>query len=345
MQPTNYKNNEQWISQAERIVDMLLTDDNIPAEDLEMVLSWLIADDGHSEQKAEILVDKFTKLMRRGENRKDAIRLWPQLAARLDISPKRKVHKPLYRQAAFRIAAVAIPVVMMVAGALVYFDRPADTPVAPAVAMTTLSVPADTATFEKIEYTLPDRSRVLLANGSTLRYSDNFEQERHVELDGEAHFYVTKTDNNFEVRAEDLTISVLGTMFRVDGHAGEIDLYHGSVDVDAGGNHILMTPGQHLSYNHLTGLAEVTKIPLPDLSYAEMPGLSFENVRLADVFATVERDYGVHFHVDSTAVEGQEIWGDFTHFASIDEFMSMLQKISGQFTYEITTDTVIIRGV
>jgi ferric-dicitrate binding protein FerR (iron transport regulator) len=326
---------------------MLLTDDYLPAEDLNMVLRWLVVDDERSEQKAGIFASRFAQLIKKGENHKDALRLWPQLAARLGIITKARVRRPLYRHAALRIAAVLLPAAAL---AFIFLYRNiVTTPTEPLVAQQTSTAPVEAqkvVVAPQSECTLPDNSTVKLSEGCKLRYPENFEKERYVELDGEARFNVSSTGDTFEVRTDDMKVSVLGTMFRVDTHACDVDLYHGSVDVEAAGASIIMTPGQHLHYNRATARMEVTIIPLAERIYDGMPGLAFENVRIAEVLRTMEQDYGVGFRIgNNTEFEAQEVWGDFTHFGSIEEVMSMLQRISGRFTYEITTDEVIIRGI
>ncbi len=345
--------NNKWTSKAERIVEILLVEDNVPHEELESIREWLIADDGHADEKAEIFVRKFTENIKRGENREAALRLWPALAVRLGIPSdkavgKSAVRRPLYRQAAFRIAAVAVPAILLVAGALALFNTPAETAQTTEIAITTITAaPSDTVSVETEggkQHILPDNSKVRLAEGSTLRYAENFEQERYVELEGEAHFNVAQAADNFEVHTGDMKISVLGTIFKVDSHAGVIDLYHGSVSVEAAGNHLVMAPGQHLSYDRGTGHMEVSHIPLPSRYYDEMPGLIFEGTLLSEVLAKVGHDYGVVFRIENNAaLATQEIYGDFTGFGSIEELMTMLQRISGRFTYEITAHEVIIR--
>ncbi len=338
-------NNNTWTDKAERIMDILLCEDNVPHEELESIREWLVADDGHADEKAEIFVRRFTENIKRGENREDARRLWPTLAKRLGISAVRKavVRRPVYQRAAFRIAAVMVPIVALTA---VLWNRQ-PLPQEPVIATTTITTTDSTAVENgHINHTLPDLSTVKLAEGSVLKYADNFEKERYVELEGEAHFKVTKAADNFKVQADEMKISVLGTIFKVDSRAGEIDLYHGSVSVEAGGNHIVMTPGQHLKYDRGTRLMEVTNIPLPARYYDEMPGLVFEGTLLPEVLAKIGRDYGVVFRIeDNAALRNQEIYGDFTGFGSIRELMAMLQRISGRFVYEITSDEVIIRSI
>ncbi len=337
----------EWRLKAEKIIDILLADENISRKELDGIAMWLITDDERAEEKAEIFVRKFSEMLRRGENRDDARRLWPALAERLDISivSKATAHKPFYRRAAFRIAAVIIPLAVFTAGAFMFLYDRNDNLRKPVMKTLTVTDSMTTQQGHK-SYILPDNSTIRLYEHSLLRYAENFEEGRHVELEGKAHFNITKAADEFQVRADEMKISVLGTMFKVDSHACEIDLFYGKVSVEAAGNHIVMNPGQHLRYDRSTRRMEVINIPLRARAYDEMPGLVFENMLLSDVLAKMGHDYGVRFRIeDNTALKEQEIWGDFTNFGSIEEFMTMLQKISGRFTYEITSDEVVIKGI
>ncbi len=281
-------------------MDILLCEDNVPHEEMESIPEWLVADDGHADEKAEILVRKFAGRMKRGENREAARRLWPSLAKRLGIATVRKaaMRRFAYQRTAFRIAAVTIPAIALT---FMLWNRQS-LPQEPVMAMTTITA-IDTMATEQgyTQHTLPDQSTVKLAEGSTLKYADNFEKERYVELEGEAHFKVTKTANNFKVQANDMKISVLGTMFKANSRTGEIGLYHGSIDVEIAGNSMSMTPGQHLKYDRTAGQTKITNIPLQERHYDEMPGLVFEGTLLPEVLAKVERDYGVRFRIENGA--------------------------------------------
>lgn len=70
----------------------------------------------------------------------------------------------------------------------------------------------------RIRFNLPDGSSGWLNSGSTLKYPVRFGNTRNVSLSGEAYFNVKKNDKPFNVKASDLTISVLGTKFNVSAY-------------------------------------------------------------------------------------------------------------------------------
>ena len=75
---------------------------------------------------------------------------------------------------------------------------------------------------------LPDGSRVYLNEGSEIRYPESFDQDRRVNLDGEAFFEVMSNPASpFTVKSEQVTVSVLGTSFNVKSgdSAKDIEVY------------------------------------------------------------------------------------------------------------------------
>lgn len=65
-----------------------------------------------------------------------------------------------------------------------------------------------------MEILLPDQSRVVLKKGSTLKYAPDFNENRDLELSGEAYFEVTKDSlHPFQVETGETYTTVLGTSF------------------------------------------------------------------------------------------------------------------------------------
>jgi transmembrane sensor len=91
---------------------------------------------------------------------------------------------------------------------------------------------------DPIVFSLADGTTVTLAPQSGLHYSSAFgEKERAVFLDGEAQFDVSrKTDQAFEVRENEIKVTVLGTLFSVKKQSGDsvmvVDLINGRLKVE-----------------------------------------------------------------------------------------------------------------
>jgi len=197
---------------------------------------------------------------------------------------------------------------------------------------------------------LPDNTTIRLGKESQIRHSGNFEGERQVELTGDAHFNVSKAQgagNNFTVHTEHFRIVVLGTQFDVnttENTQTTIDLYHGSIEMQTADGKYLMTPRDHLEYNYTTHEVILSRIPVTQLVYDEMPGFDFHDTPLTTIFRKLEDDFGIpitlHGNISDAIID---VTGDFTTVQSLDELMRILQKLSGRFTYEITDDEIIVK--
>ena len=108
---------------------------------------------------------------------------------------------------------------------------------------------------ERIEFTLPDGSTVVLNGNSRIRYSDWADNEdRHVWLEGEAFFAVRHTENHnrFIVNGPDsVNVQVLGTQFSVNNRSGETNviLREGKVRLEKASQAIIMKPNEMVSYS------------------------------------------------------------------------------------------------
>lgn len=97
---------------------------------------------------------------------------------------------------------------------------------------------------------LPDGSKVWLNSSSSLRFPSAFYgKSREVEITGEVYFEIAKDVNRpFYVKANALTVEVLGTHFNINAYADEpvvkTTLLEGSVRVKKAGESVVMAPGQ-----------------------------------------------------------------------------------------------------
>lgn len=105
---------------------------------------------------------------------------------------------------------------------------------------------------EKTTFTLPDNSEVALNSGSEINYSKwNWEDNRHLELKGEAYFKVSK-GRKFQVETSLGTVTVLGTQFNVKARKNRFDVvcYEGRVKVVYKNAQILLTHGQSVRFEN-----------------------------------------------------------------------------------------------
>jgi len=153
------------------------------------------------------------------------------------LSQKKQTPKvvPLYKKWAFRAAAIFV-LALGITFALKYV------------------VPqTQKADFgERTTFSLPDNSQVVLNSGSEIQYKKwNWDNKRHLELQGEAYFRVAK-GRRFEVQTHLGKVTVLGTQFNVKARKNRFDVvcYEGRVKVNYANTQILLTHGQSVSFQN-----------------------------------------------------------------------------------------------
>jgi len=153
------------------------------------------------------------------------------------LSQKKQTPKvvPLYKKWAFRAAAIFV-LALGITFALKY-----------------LVPQTQKADFgERTTFSLPDNSEVVLNSGSEIRYKKwNWDNKRHLELQGEAYFRVAK-GRRFEVHTNLGKVTVLGTQFNVKARKNRFDVvcYEGRVKVNYANTQILLTHGQSVSFEN-----------------------------------------------------------------------------------------------
>lgn len=142
---------------------------------------------------------------------------------------------PLYRKWLFRVAAILV-LALGITFVLNFF------------------VPqTQKADFgEKTTFLLPDNSEVVLNSGSEINYKKwNWDNNRHIELKGEAYFRVAK-GKRFEVQTNLGKVTVLGTQFNVKARKNRFDVvcYEGRVKVDYANTQVLLIHGQNVTFEY-----------------------------------------------------------------------------------------------
>jgi transmembrane sensor len=156
-----------------------------------------------------------------------------------------------------------------------------------------------TANFgEKTTFLLPDNSEVVLNSGSEINYKNwNWDDNRHLELKGEAYFKVAK-GKRFEVLTSLGKVSVLGTQFNVKARKKRFDVvcYEGHVRVDYANNQILLTHGQSVSFEN----GKLIKMKIRSLKPEWMENqISFNQENIRTLLDEVERQYNITIELNS----------------------------------------------
>lgn len=170
----------------------------------------------------------------------------------------------------------------------------------------------DTAPGEMATLTLPDKSTVVLNASSSLSYDKKkWENERILNLDGEAFFKVSK-GNKFMVLTEAGRVTVLGTQFNVKDRQGyfEVACYEGLVRVSASNREVTLQGGE--TFRLFNGrIQDVGNFNTSAPSWLNNES-SFNMVPLGEVIAELERQYNVS--ISAPEVDLNQLFsGSFTH--------------------------------
>ncbi|MFL5811103.1 MAG: FecR family protein, partial [Flavisolibacter sp.] len=158
-----------------------------------------------------------------GEKEEIYHRMLGRLKKETKPTPGKIMHFPWIKIAAmlFIVAGAGL--------AIAYFSKP-ETPL-----YITISNPL--GAIQKIR--LPDSSYVWLNASTSLRYRKSFQENREVQLDGEAFFEVSHDPSHpFIIEAGDVETTVLGTAFDIKAYSSEkttsVSVIHGRVQVAVG---------------------------------------------------------------------------------------------------------------
>lgn len=173
---------------------------------------------------------------------------------------------------------------------------------------------------QKATIYLSDGTSVMLNAGSSITYPEKFsENAREVKLEGEAFFKVAKDQKRpFTVISRNLTTTALGTSFNIKAYSSgdiiEVALATGKVEIRNNLNEtdpVVLIPGELLNIDINSG--EVRKenfVTKEKLGWTENL-LYFKNAEASEVFATLERWYGVTFKFKGEIKESWKYSGEF----------------------------------
>ena len=180
--------------------------------------------------------------------------------------------------------------------------------------------------------TLADGTRITLNAGSRLRYPVEFlEEQREVELFGEAFFDVSKSGKPFVVNVEGSKIRVYGTRFNVKTSLQkniETVLVEGKIGFQASGQEeIKVVPGEQVTYNMMSRKVDVRQV---DTSYATawLDGVfKYQDKKLDLVLEDISAWYGIDFEL-RTDVTVIEVTMNLSKKTPIDEVISFIELMT-----------------
>ena len=185
-------------------------------------------------------------------------------------------------------------------------------------------------TLTGMEYTLAlsDGSLVYLNAETSVKYPVVFaENERMVELDGEAYFEVAKDASRpFIVRMNGVDVKVTGTSFNARAYRNEgkvvTTLIEGRVEV----NGKAIVPGEQARYEVGNGDLEVAKVDVEHFIAWKEGYFVFRNERLEDVMRTLARWYKVEYYFIDEASKDVRIGARFGRYNDMTPIIEMLRE-------------------
>lgn len=199
----------------------------------------------------------------------------------------------------------------------------------------------------KTQVTLPDGSKVWLNGGSSLAYTNQFNDDnRRVELHGEAYFEVQKHQGKpFTVHTQGYDVTVKGTKFNVSAYDDDpistTTLMEGKVELSDGKQNLSLVPGDAVQLNKATG--QLQRHATDGFADGWRSGrLMYPDITLEQFVRVLSRQYNVNVHLADSHSANMRISVMLQNNETIDEVVSALTRITG---HDITRngDTLTIQ--
>lgn len=247
-----------------------------------------------------------------------------------------------------RIAAVIIPLVMLVVFGKLYVQMSDELKASQVVAM----LQEHTVSDECKTIALADGTQVRLNQSSVLLYPEKFSgKERKVFLTGEAFFDIKHDGRHpFHVSTPYFDITDLGTSFSVSSYATDVEvsttLKTGKIELKIVGEDKVysMKPNDQLVYNVKTKAVDLRQITDEDdgLSWRNKQ-ISLDDVTLAEAARIMGDVYGVKFVFRSSRHRNTKITVHFNRGESLKKALAIVGNLVPGLEYELMKDKVIIK--
>jgi len=193
-----------------------------------------------------------------------------------------------------------------------------------------VSTPAGQRAFVR----LPDSTTIWLNARTKLRYPVSFtEEERRIELEGEAFFDVKKDINHpFVVSTENYDVRVTGTSFNVYAYKGRNEfstsLTEGSVHIVDRQNEshsIQLNPNERVEF--INGRLAKTDFYNMDFLLWKDGIYAFDDLSFSDIIKKLELYYDVSIVVNNNNIKNFKFSGKFRQRDGVERVLQTLQKI------------------
>ncbi len=147
-------------------------------------------------------------------------------------------------------------------------------------------------------FSLPDASQVILNTGATANFKSwNWQNNRNLNLEGEAYFMVAK-GKTFDVKTPNGTITVVGTKFCIlsKNKTFNVVCFEGKVKVSNKKNTVYITKNQAVSQNE-AGVLKQNEVFVNEPSWINNQ-LVFEDQSFKNVITALSENFNVNFNIN-----------------------------------------------
>jgi ferric-dicitrate binding protein FerR (iron transport regulator) len=170
----------------------------------------------------------------------------------------------------------------------------------------------------RVEFLLPDSTRGWLNGGSKLKYASDFNENRKVELKGEAYFEVKhRNQSEFIVGLNKLNVKVLGTKFNISDYASdfltEIVLLEGKVEVSdkTGSFKQDLSPDQKITYDVNNQSSKMNDVDAKRYAAWKDGFLIIDNEPLGQAISRIERWYNTEIVIQNEVLKSYRFKATF----------------------------------
>lgn len=186
---------------------------------------------------------------------------------------------------------------------------------------------------EKSRVALADGTVVWLNAGSTLQYSNRFnDKHRKVKLNGEAYFEVAKKGGKlFTVETAGYDVVVKGTKFDVSAYSEDTlittTLIEGHVELQYKNKVLDMIPGESLTLNRYAKTFSRKKVNAHQSNAWSEGNLIFDSITLKELAKKLSRQYNVDIKIQSSSLAEKTFRISLRNKETIEEVTEALQEL------------------
>lgn len=199
--------------------------------------------------------------------------------------------------------------------------------------------------------TLPDGSKVILNNNSTLSYPVKFSgNERKIELDGEAFFEIEKDSlKPFLINTEGMDVRVLGTSFNLKAYEADnetiLSLKDGIVQAETirkgEKEHIKLVPGEQLVVDRLAETLERKKVNVNWYTAWIDGKMVYRDETLSRILKDIEQRFDIDVVVQDSSLLKDKYFVSFSHGETVKQMLFLL-SYKREWAYTMKNDEQVI---